>query len=549
MLHGSTDNGSSRASFAEGVRIALGNAQLQRALSNATTKHKESRDASLSVIGPEWERMRERAREVKEHTLAHLDHYLEEFAANVERRGGSVFWADDAAEANRYITSLALSRGVRLAVKSKSMMTEEIELNGALASAGVEAVETDLGEYIVQLAGERPSHITAPAIHKSRGEIASLFTDKLGVACADDTEQITAVARRALRERFARAGMGITGVNFAVAETGTIVLVENEGNIRMATTLPRVHVALMSIEKVIPLLEDVDVFLQVLPRAASGQKITSYVSFLTGTKPAPHEEGPDELHVVILDNGRTEILGNAHLRESLNCIRCGACLNACPVYQKIGGHAYGWIYPGPIGAILTPQLLGRERAADLPFASTLCGACRDVCPVKIDIPGMLLQLRHEIKEPAAAVEPHAASDAHAARASAPQSSDPARRQDSVHPRGFPSAGGGRGLGNRAEKLMFRVWAMTVKRASRYRLAARLARLAQKLAGAKDGSRNSPWPLSRWTDARDMKKLPARSFREQWAASGGRLHPRAASPRPRIDNAHPQAQLAGKNVNK
>ena len=472
--------------FTGRARRALSNEQLQRALATATTKHKAARAESLPALGEEWERLREHARAVKNHTLEHLDFYLAEFAANVERLGGRVFWAEDADAANRYIVEVARRRGARTAVKGKSMMTEEVELNRALDAAGVRAVETDLGEYIVQLAGERPSHITAPAIHKSRHEIARLFSEKFETECGPETESITALARRMLRREFAAADLGVTGVNFAVAESGTIVLIENEGNIRLSTTLPRVHVALMGIEKVIPRLADLEVFLKILPRAASGQKITSYVSMLTGLKHSPRDEGSEELHVVIVDNGRTAVLANEHLRESLNCIRCGACLNACPVYQKIGGHAYGWIYPGPIGAVLTPQLIGRRRAADLPFASTLCGACRDVCPVKIDIPEMLLHLRHEIKE----------------------------REQLDAPRRATHVSFRQRVAGRLERLAFRLWARAMKRASRYERAGRLARLAQAAFGRRDNG-TSALPLRAWARRRDVPLLPARTFRQRW----------------------------------
>lgn len=519
-----------REDFAARSRGAIANAQLQRALANATAKHTGARASAIDVMGDSWEALRERAKEIKDHTLAHLDYYLDEFSSNVERMGGHVFWAADAAAANDYIRDLARSRRVKLAVKGKSMMTEEVELNRALAAAGVEAVETDLGEYIVQLAGERPSHITAPAVHKTRGDIARLFSEKLGVSYGDDPVVITAHAQRLLRGRFAAAGMGVTGVNFAVAETGTIVLVENEGNIRMTTSLPRVHVALMGIEKVIPRLGDLEVFLKLLPRAAAGQNFTSYVSFLSGVKRSREEEGPDEFHVVILDNGRAGMLADAHLREALNCIRCGACLNACPVYRKIGGHAYGWIYPGPIGAVLTPQLLGPHRAADLPFASTLCGACRDVCPVKIDIPGMLLRLRHESKE--SAPPPTARATVREPTAKEGQG-------------GYASDGddeGGEGTGDRhrrraalgLEKLAFKVWAFVIRSASRYERAARLARLAQRMSGGR-AFRLAP-PFSRWAAARELPALPARSFREQWeeiereAAGVPALNARAADER-------------------
>jgi L-lactate dehydrogenase complex protein LldF len=371
------------------------------------------------------------------------------------------------------------------------MMTEEIELNRALEAAGVEAVETDLGEYIIQLAGERPSHIIAPAIHKTRGDVADLFTEKLGVERTEEIEMMTALARRVLRERFARAQMGITGANFAIAETGTIVLVENEGNIRLTTSLPRTHVALMGIEKVIPRLEDLAVFLRLLPRSASGQQMSAYVSFLTGGGRARDEEGPDELHVIILDNGRTQMLADHHLRESLYCIRCGACLNVCPVYQKIGGHAYGWIYPGPIGAVVTPQLVGRDVAGDLPFASSLCGACRDACPVKINLPDMLLRLRHEIKERGGERDPGAS---HRAGVSA---------LVKIKKR----------VARMAERAAFKVWAAAMKTPSRYRRAARLARLSQEVFG------NPRVLTGRWTETRDLPPLAARSFREQWAARG------------------------------
>ncbi|HXG91235.1 MAG TPA: LutB/LldF family L-lactate oxidation iron-sulfur protein [Blastocatellia bacterium] len=475
--------------FVENYRRALVNAQLQRALSNATAKFTIGRRLAVMSVGEDWEILRARAREIKEHAGNNLDYYLDQFTTNVERLGGRVFWARDSAEANNYIASLARERGATLAVKSKSMMTEEIELNRALARAGVEAVETDLGEYIIQLADERPSHIIAPAIHKTRGDVADLFTEKLNFERTEEIERMTALARRVLRERFARADMGVTGANFAIAETGTIVLVENEGNIRMTTSLPRMHVALMGIEKVIPRLEDLAVFLRLLPRSASGQQMSAYVSFLTGVKRAATEEGPDELHVVILDNGRVDMLANEHLRESLYCIRCGACLNVCPVYQKIGGHAYGWIYPGPIGSVLTPQLLGRERAANLPFASSLCGACREACPVKINIPDMLLRLRYEIKEG--------------------DEADSQRHNDKPIERWLFAKIKNR-FAKSAERAAFKLWAATMKTPARFERAARLARLAAQAF-------DNRLPFARWTATRDLPPLAARSFREEWAS--------------------------------
>lgn len=502
--------------FVENYLRALGNPSLQKALATATGKALDSREQAVAQMGEEsWEHLRERARAIKEHTIDNLDYYLAQLAANVESSGGHVFWAQTSADARRYITELAGRRKVKVAVKGKSMMTEEIELNHALEAAGIEAVETDLGEYIVQLARERPSHINMPAIHKTRADVADLFTEKLGVERNEDISQMAGLARRVLRQRFAEAQMGITGVNYAVAETGTVVLVENEGNIRLTTSLPRLHVAVMGIEKVIPQLDDLDVFMKLLSRSASGQKICSYVSFLTGVKTSQQEEGPDEFHLVILDNGRVEMLANPHLRESLFCIRCGACLNVCPVYQKIGGHAYGWVYPGPIGAVLTPQIIGRQRAAALPFASSLCGACRDVCPVKINLPEMLLHLRYEIREPGRAAPSggnHVAenspgnhpADAHGVAPRAKEAGGPlfaAPRIDRV--------------AKFLEHSVFRFWAAAMKTSFRYRMAARAALVAQALFGSrnKDGARVFSFP--RWTTTRDMPPLAARSFRARW----------------------------------
>jgi L-lactate dehydrogenase complex protein LldF len=484
--------------FADNSRRALLNAGLQRAMSKATEKFIVVQQG-LDESGEEWQQLRTRGRAIKEHTLENLDYYLEQFAANVERHGGRVCWARDAEEANRYICELARTRGVSLAVKAKSMMSEEIELNRALASAGVEAVETDFGEYIAQLAGERPSHINMPIVHKSRADVADLFKEKLKVERTEEIKELAGIARRLLRERFAEAELGITGVNFAVAESGSVVLVENEGNIRFTTSLPRVQVALMGIEKVIPRVADLEVFLKLLPQSASGQKITAGVSVLTGVRRAPHEEGPDEFHVVILDNGRTGILADPHLRESLYCIRCGACLNVCPVYRKIGGHAYGWVYPGPIGAVLTPPLIGRERSADLPFASTLCGACRDVCPVKIKLPEMLLHLRAQIKEsPPDADPPPEVGDEHRTVAREPDR------------RAF-----GRRLSNFAERAAFKLWAALMKDARRYRRSARLARLAERALGGAGRRFASSILLSRWTATRDLPTLAPRPFSSLW----------------------------------
>src|ERR1051325_2343958 len=373
----------SSETFKENAKAALADVQLRGALKNATSLFGQRRKEAAASL-PNWEDLRSQARAIKDEVLSHLDRYLEEFVQNAESRGAIVHWARDAAEANSIICGLATERNARTVVKSKSMTTEETHLNDALEAAGMQVVETDLGEYIIQLAEEPPSHIIAPAIHKTRGQIAELFNAELGMPLTDDIARLTSPARAALRDRFAAADVGISGVNFAIAETGTIVIVENEGNIRLTTSLPRIHIAVMGIEKLIPHFSDLDVFLKLLPRSGTGQRLTTYQSFITGIKRHATDEGPDELHIVLLDNGRSRMLAHPLTRQSLACIRCGACLNACPVYQQIGGHAYGSVYPGPIGAVITPQLIGIGKAAQLPYSSSLCGACREIGPGKID---------------------------------------------------------------------------------------------------------------------------------------------------------------------
>jgi L-lactate dehydrogenase complex protein LldF len=459
--------------FERDARTALADGQLRGALRHATTLFGERRLTALATV-PDWEGARDRARAIKDETLEHLDRYLEEFAANAERSGARVHWARDAAEACDVIGRIAEQRGARTVVKSKSMASEEIHLNAALARRGIEPVETDLGEYIVQLAGETPSHIVVPAIHKTRAQIAALFADKLGIAISDDVATLAAAARQALRRRFAEADLGISGVNFAVAETGTILILENEGNARLTTSLPRTHVALMGIEKVIPRFADLEVFLQLLPRSGTGQTLTAYQSLITGTKRRPEDEGPEQLHIVLLDNGRSRMLASPVTRQALACIRCGACLNACPVYRQIGGHAYGSVYPGPIGAVLSPQLFGIARTAHLPYASSLCGACRDVCPVKIDIPALLLHLRAEVVD---------------------------RRV---------------GNGRLRERLAFSIYAALMARPRLFEWVMRWARRLRFMP-----------PLAAWTKWRDLRPLAPRSFREQWRAGLSRsAHPDA-----------------------
>ena len=338
---------------------------------------------------PDW---RQAAHDVKRYTLAHLDELLDRFATKLEEKGIKVLWARDAAEANRYVLELAKERGVKTVVKAKSMVSEELELNHALADIGVEALETDLGEYIVQLAGQRPTHIVTPALHLSAAEIGRLFADKLGEPYTPVHEELTAIARKHLREKFVTADMGVSGINFGIAETGSFALVENEGNIGLSTSAPKLHVALMGIEKLIPSAAYLPLFLNMLPRMGTGQKLTSYVHLFNG--PA---EGR-EMIVIIIDNGRSRALAQPEFRKVLHCIRCGLCLNNCPVYRHVGGWAYGWVYPGPIGSILTPHLVGMEKAGKMPFASSLCGACSEICPVKIDIAHQLVKLRKKSVE-------------------------------------------------------------------------------------------------------------------------------------------------------
>ena len=352
----------------------------------------------VSSATDNWEQMQDHARLIKEHTLDNLHHYLEMLESKVVENGGNVYFADTAADAGSYVLDLAKSRGVKTVVKSKSMLSEEMSLNQRLEDEGIEPVETDLGEYIVQLAEETPYHIIAPAIHKSSGEVAELFSEKIGTDSGLDIEDLTEVARKQLRQKFIEADMGITGGNFLVADTGTLTLVTNEGNGRMCTSLPKIHVAVVGMEKVIPSMADLGLFLRLLIRSATGQWMSSYVTTTSGPKKEGDIDGPEEFHLVVVDNGRSDILANPELREALYCLRCGACLNACPVYRKVGGHSYGWVYPGPIGAVVTPMLTGLSKGKDLPFASSLCGACKEACPVKIDIPRMLLYMRSELSE-------------------------------------------------------------------------------------------------------------------------------------------------------
>jgi len=456
--------------FRERARIALANAPQRAAIAKATATISERRADALEDL-PEWEAWRERARAIKEHVLENLDRYLIQFEERATERGAIVHWARDGAEATRIVMELAERAGPGAIVKAKSMVTEEVGLNHALEAKGWEPLETDLGERIIQLDGQMPSHIIAPALHLSRDDVADIFVRELGVERTNDPDELTAIIRRILRESFARATLGISGANFAIAETGSILLIENEGNIRLSTGLPKIHVALLGIEKLIPRQEDLPLFLRLLPRSATGQRLTSYQTLLTGVEPGvdSDEEGPDEVHIVLVDNGRSALLGHPTDRQTLGCIRCGACLNVCPVYRAVGGHAYASVYGGPIGAILTPHLTSEKQGAELPFASSLCGACRDVCPVKIDIPASLLRLR------ARAVEE-----------------------------------GRRGA---LERYGFRSWARAMETRARYERATKMLRRAQGVVPKV--VQRSVKPLSAWLAGRELRPLAPRSFRELW----------------------------------
>ncbi|HYM10779.1 MAG TPA: LutB/LldF family L-lactate oxidation iron-sulfur protein [Bryobacterales bacterium] len=473
------------AAFHQRIHEALLDERLQKALYAATGRLMQERKHGVAPDKlPDYQELRAHANCIKQHTLENLDYYLELLASKVEERGGHAVWCRDAGEAQTFIGQLAQERGVRLAVKSKSMTSEEVELNEALRNYGVEAVETDLGEFIIQLAHQRPYHIVAPAMHKTKEQVADLFAEKLGVPREEEISKQTMIARAILRRKFLEAGMGISGANFLVAESGAVVIVENEGNARLTTSAPRIHVALAGIEKIIPRAADLAVFLQLLGRSATGQPLTSYTSFLSGPRRAGEIDGPEEFYLVLIDNGRSRILADGEKRQTLYCIRCGACLNICPVYRRIGGYSYPGAYSGPIGAILTPQALGLGLEPELPFASSLCGACAEVCPVKIDIPKMLLALRGEVKKIQAREVSRWSLEA-----------------------------------SNLEKLGFGLWAWLMRHPRLFEMA---GTAAQALLPADRSSnpggkwiRSLPGPLRAWTRWRDFPPPAPKSFRQLW----------------------------------
>jgi L-lactate dehydrogenase complex protein LldF len=460
--------------FPVAARAALADTQLRRNLGKATATIRAKRARVVAEL-PDWEELRAAGQAIKARTLAGLDSYLEQLETAVTARGGVVHWARDATEANALIAALVQAAGASEVVKVKSMVTDEIGLNDALAAEGIAAFETDLAELIVQLGHDRPSHILVPAIHRNRAEIRDIFLHEMGdvdAGLTDDPAALAEAARRHLRRKFLSASVGISGANFAVAETGTVCVVESEGNGRMCVTLPRTLITVMGIEKVIPAWADLGVFLQLLPRSSTGERMNPYTSMWTGVTPG---DGPREFHLVLLDNGRTAALADPAGREVLHCIRCSACLNVCPVYERTGGHAYGSVYPGPIGAVLSPQLTGVQDNASLPFASSLCGACYDVCPVKINIPSVLVHLRARHVEETSRIAPEAITMAAAA------------------------------------------WVLA--RPGRL-AAAQGASRAGRLLGRGGRIRSLPPPLAAWTRARDAPVPPHQTFRQWWQQTHG-----------------------------
>jgi iron-sulfur cluster protein len=460
-------------SFPKAASAALRDSQLRRNLTKATTTIRAKREGVVSEV-PDWQELREAGRAIKDSSLAALDRQLLELEAAVVAAGGVVHWAKDGDEGCSIVADIARSHGVDEVVKVKSIATDEIKLNEALAAVGVRAVETDLAELIIQLGDDVQSHILVPAIHKNRAEIRDLFARELDRPdLTDEPEALTEAARLHLRRKFLSARMGVSGANFAVAETGTVSVFESEGNGRMCTTLPDVLVTVMGIEKLVPTWRDMEVFLQLLPRSSTGERMNPYTSFWTGVR---RGDGPHEFHLVLLDNGRTDVLADQVGRQALRCIRCSACLNVCPVYSRTGGHAYESVYPGPIGAILSPQLTRLRSGRSLPYASSLCGACYEVCPVEIDIPRVLVHLRSRVVD----TEPWW----------------------------------------RAEKAAMRGLFRAFSSARAFERAQAAARLGSRPLSRKGRIGRLPWPLSAWTDTRDFPEPPKETFREWWRRERG-----------------------------
>ncbi len=467
--------------FKQGAVVALQDEVLQGALKGFQQRVGPATAASYQAL-PEGPGLRQQAKAVRMAGLEDLDILLERLAEKIRGRGGHVHFASSASDAVDYCRKVARGHNVKLAVKGKSMVSEEIDLDAGLEADGIEVVETDLGQYIVQLAGEAPSHIIAPAIHKTRYEVGRLFAEKLNIPYTDDPPTLTQAARKALREKFLKADMGISGCNLACAETGHITTVSNEGNIRMSTTMPKVHVAVMGMERIIPRLADHNMLFRLLARGAAAQHMPGYVSYIGGPRQPGQGDGPEEFHLIIIDNGRSRILADAEFREILCCIRCAACLNVCPVYGKIGGYPYGFPYSGPVGAVVTPLLTGVSRAKHLFMGDPLCGACKDACPVDIDIPRMLLALRRRLAEG--------------------DSGWQIERQLS------------------ADQLIFGIWSRIIGNRGLYETSLRVGAATQQLMTGKGGQiEKLPRPLDDWTRHRNLPPLAKQSFIRQWHRRG------------------------------
>ncbi|MGW9531051.1 LutB/LldF family L-lactate oxidation iron-sulfur protein [Paenibacillus terrae] len=454
------------------AELALNDDFLRNAVRFTTERLRNGKQAASAQHG-NWEEWRERGRQIRLHTIAHLDYYLNLFVDNARANGVHIHFADTAADAVRITLDIAAHNQARSVVKSKSMVSEELHLNQALEGVDIETIESDLGEYIIQLAGEAPSHIVIPAIHKNRYQIAELLSKEAGEELSADTTILAGFVRKKLREKFLEADIGMTGCNFAIAETGSMVLFENEGNARMVSTLPKTQITLMGMERIIPSWTDLEVMATLLPRSATGQKLTMYMSGITGPRRSQDADGPEEMHIIIVDNGRSLQLGNPEFQELLNCIRCGACLNACPVYRHIGGHAYGGTYSGPIGAVLTPALHGNiEEWNDIASASSLCGACYEACPVKIPLHDMLVYLRRRKVEA--------------------------------------------GQGDKLESAGMKGFATVVSSSKRFAAAIRLGQIAQKAVVRKGEITLKLGPLKGWNTYRVTPSLAKKSFRQQWS---------------------------------
>ncbi|WP_458318879.1 LutB/LldF family L-lactate oxidation iron-sulfur protein [Mycolicibacterium brisbanense] len=467
-------------SFPKAARTALANSQLRRNIGHATHTIRAKRLGAIHECA-DWEQLRLAGSALKQDVLARLPELLDELERNVTARGGVVHWARDADEANRIVAGLVRDAGADEVVKVKSMATQEIGLNEYLESEGISAFETDLAELIVQLGHDKPSHILVPAIHRNRAEIREIFQREMPDAGAlTDEPQVLAMAARAhLRRKFLTAKVAISGANFGVAETGTLAVVESEGNGRMCLTLPQTLITVMGIEKIVPRFSDLEVFMQLLPRSSTAERMNPYTSMWTGVHPG---DGPQQFHLVLLDNGRTRVLADDVGRAALHCIRCSACLNVCPVYERTGGHAYGSVYPGPIGAILSPQLTGTtghdDPNASLPYASSLCGACFEACPVRIDIPSILVHLRAE--------------------------------QVDSERGGLPSG----------QDLAMRAAGWTMASAGRFSLAEKAMAAGRLVAGRDHRISALPWPASKWTASRDIPEPPKETFRQWWIRTHG-----------------------------